>query len=124
MHRWTAALIQLIKSMQAQVVRATFHVGLRKGHAECRAERGDVFEEDLLLEILGAGGHEHALTAQNRRDQIREGLPGACAGFGQQHAAIFEHAGDAGGHVQLTRARFEVRHRTRERAVGPEGLGG
>ena len=51
----TDAVVDLIETMETEVIRATFHIGRRKRDAERLPQRGNVFEEDLLLEILGAG---------------------------------------------------------------------
>ncbi len=47
-------------------------------------EEGNVLEVELFLQILGPGGHDHSLAAENRRNQIGERLAGTCARFDNQ----------------------------------------
>ena len=63
---------------------------------------------------------EHALAAEDGGDEIGERLAGAGARFGEQDAAVLEHARDGRGHVRLAGARLEVGQRARQRAVGGE----
>ena len=111
---------QLIEAMQAQVVRAPFHAGRGERDAERRRAARDVLEEDLFLQVLGAGGNQHALAAQNGGDEIGERLAGAGAGFDEQDAAGLEGAATAPRHFDLAGARLEVWKESRERAVGRE----
>src|ERR1700674_198769 len=108
--------------MQAQVVRASLHVRCGKGNAEGYAERRDVLEEDLLLQIFCAGGYENALPAEDGRNEIGERLTGAGACLGQKDSALFETAGDPVGHLHLTVPRFELPERAGEGAIRRERL--
>ena len=114
--RRTGAVVELIELVQAHVVRATLHARGGEGNAEGVAQRRDVLEVDLLLEVLRAGGDEHALAAQDGGHEIRECLAGAGPGLGEQDAAAREDLRHRGGHFDLPGAWLEVRHRT-ERAV-------
>ncbi len=113
-------LVDLIEPVQAEIVRAALHVGRRKRDVERFAQRWNVFEVDLLLEIFRAGRDQHTLAAENRGDEIRERLPCAGAGFRQQHAAFVEHLRDGSRHRPLAAARFEVGNGAGERTVGRE----
>src|SRR5436190_1776188 len=84
-------------SMLAEVVGATLHVGGRKRDVESGAQRRQVLEEDLFLKILGAGRHQHPLTAEDGRDEIRERFAGARARFSEQDPSALENAGDGMG---------------------------
>ena len=86
------------------------------GTSERVAQRRDVLEEDLLLQVLRAGGDQHALAAEDGGNEIGERLAGAGAGFGEEHAALLEDARDGGRHLDLAGARLEVRHAAGERA--------
>src|SRR5207247_8197737 len=77
-------------------------------------------EVDLFLEIFGAGRDQHPLTAENRRNQVRERLARAGPRLREQHAAFLEPPRDGGGHFRLAGARLEVRNRARPRAIGCE----
>ena len=54
--RRAGAVGELIELVEAQVVRAPLHVGRGERDAERVAQRGNVLEVDLLLQVLGAGG--------------------------------------------------------------------
>ena len=77
----------LLQPVQAQIVRPALHVGGGERHAERLLQHRQVLEVDLLLQVLGAGGHQHALAAEDGGDEIGERLAGASAGFGKQHSA-------------------------------------
>ena len=106
--------------MEAEVVGAALHARGGKGYVEGLAQRRDVLEVDLLLEVLRAGRHEHALSAENRGNQVGERLAGAGAGLRQKHPARFELPCDGDGHVDLPGAALEVGHRTSQGTVGRE----
>jgi hypothetical protein len=84
--------------------------------------RSGILVDDLFLEVLGAGRDEHRFALEDRRDEIREGLAGAGARFGEQHAAVFEHAGDGTRHLTLRGTGLEVGERRDERALRGEDL--
>ena len=86
-----------------------------KGTPQRVAQRRQILEEDLFLQILRAGGDQHALPAEDRGDQIRERLARAGAGFGQQRAAAFDDAGHGRRHLPLAVARLEAGQRRRKR---------
>ena len=56
---------------------------------------------ELVLQRAGAGGDDGLQPRQQRRHQVGEGLAGAGAGFGEQHAALLERIGDRGRQVLL-----------------------
>ena len=87
-----------------------------KGTPSASLQRRQILEEDLLLKILRAGGDQRALPAEDRGDEIREGLARAGAGFGEQRAAALDDAGHGRGHLLLAVARLEAGKRLRERA--------
>ena len=86
------------------------------GTSEGVAEDREILEVDLFLKILRAGGQEHAASAENGGNQIRERLAGAGAGFDQQHAAVFKVDGHRLGHLALRGPDFECGQRLREAA--------
>ncbi len=114
------ALLQRVEAVEAQVVPASFHIGRGERHAKRLAQDGEILEVDLLLEVLRAGGNEDALPAENRRNQVRERLSCARAGFGEQNAALVEDVGNGGRHFKLRGARLEAVERGGERAAGRE----
>ena len=67
-------------------------------------EERNVLEEELLLEVFGAGGDDHALAGENRGDQIGERFAGACAGLDDQVLLVGERGFDGLGHFELAGA--------------------
>ena len=94
--RGAGRLVQPIQAMQAQVVRAPLHAGRGERHAEGIAQRRNVLEENLFLQVLGARGDEDPLPAQYRGNEVRDRLSRAGARFGQKNASGFEDLGDGG----------------------------
>jgi hypothetical protein len=76
--------------VQAEVIAAPFHQRRLERDAERLLERGQILVEDLLLEVFRAGGHQHAMAAQNRGDEIRQRLARAGARFGEQGSAVLD----------------------------------
>src|SRR5690348_7575401 len=62
---------EIVKLPAAQIVVASFHVADAESTIAFREERlleeGNIFVEELLLEVLGACGNDHALAGANRR---------------------------------------------------------
>src|SRR5437879_3894340 len=108
--------------MQAQVVGAPLHIRRGERDAERVAERWYVLEVDLFLEGLGAGRYQDALTAEDRRHEVREGLAGASPRFGEQHASVLEDVCHPLGHLELSGTRFEVGERPGKRALARKSL--
>ena len=121
--RRAGAVGQLIELVEAQIVRAPLHVGGGERDAERVAQRGNVLEVDLFLQVLGAGGDQHAFAAEDGGHEVGERLAGAGARFGEQDAAVLEDARHGRRHLDLSGARLEVGHRQRERAAGGEDGG-
>ncbi len=121
--RHGAGVVQLIEPVQAQIVRTALHVCGSERHVERVAKSGDVLEEDLFLEVLRSGRNEHALAAQDGRDEVGERLPGAGARFGEEDAAVLEDVGDGCRHLDLAGARFEVGYAACQRAGRGEHIG-
>ena len=69
------------------------------------AHRRQVAVEELVLQRLGAGRDDHLAAGEQRRHEIGEGLAGAGAGLGHQHAAAFDRLDDRLRHLELLRAR-------------------
>jgi len=87
--------------MQTEVIRAALHVRGRERNSERVAKGRNILEVNLFLQILGAGGHQHALPAENRWNQVRQRFAGAGSRFREQDAALFEPARDGGSHRDL-----------------------
>jgi hypothetical protein len=115
--RVLGALRQPIELVQAEVVGAPLHVGGGERDAERVAQRRDVLEVNLFLEVLGAGGDEHPFAAEDRRDEIGERLSGAGARLREEDSAVGEHLRHGRGHLDLSGTGLEVGHGAGQRAA-------
>ena len=101
-------LFGIVDFLAAGVVAAALHVAGAQ-RAQVLFQERNVLEEELFLQILGAGGNHHALAGENRRDQIRQRLAGAGAGFDNQVLLFGQRGFDGFGHGELPGAKFVVR---------------
>ena len=106
---------QSLESMQAEEVRAAFHVGRANLEVERARERRQIFVEDLILQRACARGDEHAAAGQHRRNEVRERLAGARARLGDEGAARVDDARDLRGEPALTGPRLEALERGGDR---------
>ncbi len=110
--------------MKAQIVAAAFHAGCCERDAERVTQHRQIFEEDLFLQVLRAGRHQHAFAAEDGRNEVGERLAGSGAGLGEQHTSTREDRRHRFGHLQLAGARLEAIERSCQRAVGGKRLDG
>ena len=82
------------KRIEAEVVPAALHHRHVQVAAERPGQQRDVLVDELLLQVLGAGGDHHAPAQLHRGQQVGERLAGARAGLGQQHAAVAQRPAD------------------------------
>jgi hypothetical protein len=101
--------------MQAEEVRAPFHIGRADLEIERACERRKIFVEDLILKRACARGDEYPAAGQHRRDEIRERLAGARARLGDEGAARVDDARDFRGEPALTRPGLEPLERGGDR---------
>ena len=83
-HRLVGEVVELLA---AQIIAAALHVADAQ-LAQVLPQEGNVLEEELLLQGLGAGGDDDALAGANDRQQVRQRLAGAGAGLDDQVAAL------------------------------------
>ena len=116
---------QGVELVAAEIVGAALHVADLQ-RAEEGFEEGDVFEEELLLQIFCAGGDDDALLALSgeaqRGQEVGEGFAGAGAGFDDEVAFFLEGGFDGSGHLVLAAAVFEVEGGLGEDASGGEEI--
>ena len=105
----------------AQIVGAAFHVADAQ-LAEQGFEKGNVAEEELVLQRLGAGRNNDALAGAQGGQQVGKGFAGARAGLDNQVAALGEGALHGLGHFQLAGPVLVRQRRTRQNAAGREEL--
>ncbi len=112
---------EVVEFLAAKIIAAALHVADAQ-LAQMLLEERNVLEEELLLQRLGAGRDDDALARANHRQQIRQRLAGAGAGFDDQVAALFERLLHGFGHLQLPAAKLVGRMRARQQASGTEEL--
>src|SRR5262249_2056550 len=124
--------VGVVDFLAAGVVAAAFHVTDLKWTVEMLLQKRDIFEEELLLQILGTGGHHNTLAGQNGGNQGRQRLPPPSAGLDDEVVAIVQRRFDRLRHLELPGAKFVVRMPPGKCAVtlekvadrGSSGLGG
>lgn len=83
-----------------------------RGRCEKGGEKGDVLLDELLLKGDRVGGDDDLLVAfdaaEDRGDEVGEGLAHARASLDQEVCTGFHRAGDALGHEPLLRAGLKV----------------
>jgi hypothetical protein len=117
---------QLIELLATQVIVAAFHVAdlqlaLAMGEERLLKKR-NILVEELLLQVLGAGGDDDPFARANSRHQIRQGLASPGAGFHDEMPLFFERLLDPLRHLQLSPAEFISRMGARKHAAGSEEL--
>ena len=110
----------VVDLLAAGVVGPALHVGDAQLVGEVLLQERNVFEEQLFLQVLGAGGDDDALAGENGGDQIGERFTGARAGFDQQVLAFVDSRFDGLGHFQLAGAELVVRMPFGESSAGRE----
>ena len=85
----------------------------RRSRPRAGAQVGDVLVHQLVLQVDGVGGDDHALVVGGRpeggRQQVGKGLADAGAGFDHHVVAFIQGSGDRTEHVQLLGAAFKLR---------------
>ncbi len=115
-------LLGVVDLLAAGVVVAALHVADLQRPREMLLQERNVLEEELLLQILGAGGDHDALAREQRGNQVRQRLAGARAGFDDQVALVGQRRFHGLGHLHLPRTELVVRMPLGERAVPGEEL--
>src|SRR5215470_19259391 len=117
---------QVVKFFAAEVIATSLHVAdaeLAVAFAEQRFfKKGDVFVEELFLQVLRPCRNDDAFAGADHRQQISERLSGASSGFDDQVAAFFDGLFDRLCHLKLSTAELVGWVRLREHASGCEEL--
>ena len=87
----------------AQIVGAALHVADAE-RAEQRFKERNVAEVELVLEGLGSGGNDDALSCAEGGEQVGQGLSGSGACLDDQVATLREGPFDGFGHFELAGA--------------------
>ena len=79
---------------------------------------------ELVLQLAGGGGQQHALARKQRRHQVRKGLADAGAGIDHQHGLGVDGIGNGLGHFLLAGTLPVAGILPCQRPPGPEGVSG
>ncbi|MNQ96854.1 hypothetical protein D3C85_1124750 [compost metagenome] len=116
--RHAAVLQGAFQVVMADVVRAALEQGDGNGRLQRGAHGGDIAQEQLILQVLRAGGYDGLAAPHQGRYQIGEGLACARARLGDQGRLAVDGAGDGFRHFRLRTARLVAAHGRTERAAG------
>ena len=105
---------------EAEVVAPALHDRDAEVAAQGPGEERQVLVEELLLQVLGAGGDDHAPAQLHRGKQVGEGLAGARPRLGQEQPAVLEHPLHGLGEAALGRPLLVAGQDAGEQAVGTE----
>src|SRR5438046_9368814 len=97
--------LQVIKLLPAQVVFASLHVANAQ-LPQMLFKKRNVLKEELLLQILSAGGDNHPLPAANRGQQISKSLSRSGTGLDDQVLALLYGLLHGFRHLQLAPPKF------------------
>ena len=108
--------------VQTQVAAASLEQHGAHRRAQRLEDARNVAVEQLVLQRLGGGGNQGAFAAEQGGNEVSIGLAHAGAGFGDQHAAVFDGACHLLRHALLTGAWCDCRHQLPQQAPASEGL--
>ena len=104
--RWRRTL----QAARAEVIAAPFEHGRAQIDAERVAQVGDIFLDQLVLQVDRIGRNDHARIVlhgqERRRDEVGKGFARACAGLDQQVLPDGERRADRAQHLHLLLAVF------------------
>ena len=112
----------LIEVVVTDIVRPPLEQGDAGSQTERRPDCRQVAMIELVLQRTGAGRDHGPCARQQQRHEIGEGLAGACAGLGNQTAAIGEGQRDTCRQGLLPLSHFEGRHGSRECPLSSQRL--
>ena len=82
----------------------------------------DILEEELFLQVLGAGGNNHAFAAADHRQKISQGLARSRSGLNDQVPLLAQRFFHRFRHLQLATTELVIRVRLAEQSSGGEEL--
>src|ERR1039457_1168900 len=112
---------EVVELLAAEIIAAALHVADAQ-FAEMLAQKRNVFEEELLLQGLGAGRNDDAFAGTDYRQQVGQRLASTGAGFDDQVAALLQRLLHRLRHLKLPAAEFVRRMSTCQHATRAEEL--
>src|SRR5581483_9916673 len=101
---------KVVQLLATEIIVAAFHVAdAERAIAigkERLLEKWNIFVKQLLLQVLGACGNDHALSRADRWHEISERFSRAGSGLDDQVAAFFDGLLDCLCHLQLAAAKL------------------
>ena len=117
-------LLRLLETPQAEIVRLPLQPGRADRLRKKRNKSGKVFLEDLVLESLGAGGHDRLEPGEKDGQEVSERLARPRPRLGQKDPSLAQSRFDRGRHLGLAGPLLEPRKGLRQGAVRREPAGG
>jgi hypothetical protein len=106
--------------VQAEIARPALQQCDRDRQLERAAQARQIADEELVLQRLGRSAEQRARAAEERGNEVREGLADASAGLDDERAAPFDRIRDGERHVALHGALGVARVGRGERARAAE----
>ncbi len=111
-----------LHAVQAEVAAPPLEQCRAHGKPQRFNQARQVAAEELVLQSLGRGRQQHALAAQQGRNQVGKGFTDAGAGLDHQGVRAFNGACHGQGHLGLPAPRREMLSRPRQHAAGGKSL--
>ena len=111
-------LAGLFHPVQAQVAATPFQQGRAHRQGQRRNQLGEIPGKELVLQGLGGRGQQDTLSAEQRRDQVRECFAHTRTRFHHQGATLHNGSGHRFGHADLAISRKVVRPHLRQHPLG------
>jgi hypothetical protein len=109
-----------LQALRAAVVAAPFQQRDLLVANDRPANQGNVFLEQLVLQVAGAGRYHHPGVTQKSWHQVSEGLADTGAGLDHARFAEPDRLVDQRGHAELAVPRFEIVDIVADNAVRTE----
>src|SRR5258707_9908250 len=99
---------QIVKFLPAKVIITAFHIANAQ-FAQVLLQEWDILKEELFLQVLGAGGNNHAFAAADHRQKIRQSLARSRAGLDNQVPSLNQSFFHRFRHLQLPTTELVIR---------------
>ncbi len=112
--------LSIVKLLAAQIIGPALHVANPQRVLEHRLQERNIFQVQLLLQVLCARRDHHALARENRGNQVRERFADARSRLDDQVPAFVQNRFHGFRHLELARPEFVIRMRARKESGAPE----
>src|SRR5689334_6568981 len=112
---------EIVKFLPAKIVVAPFHV-TNAQFTQMLLKEWDILEEELFLQVFGAGGNNHALAAADHRQKVSQGLARSRSSLDDQVPFLTKRFFHGFRHLQLAAAELVIRMRLAKQSSGGKEL--